>query len=130
MKKKFTCLHTTLGSDNKDVLKLKISKKGKLIIAIGEDKHTNKVKTKITQKQAQELYSGMEDVLETGRCNVIEIDDETSLDVDTVPCFDDTHYCFGIEYEEYSFDSVHLDRGDFKELSLQIRHFSVEGELL
>jgi len=128
MKRKFVCEHTSRGSDNKDILKIKVSKKGKLIIAIGEDKHNNKEKVKITEEQAQELSSGMEDVLENGRCNVLQVDDNKSIDVDTVSCFGDTHYCFGIE-TEYDFESVHLIKEDFEELYLQVRHFGMEGEL-
>ncbi|AOZ61649.1 hypothetical protein BJ4_26 [Bacillus phage BJ4] len=43
--RKWKCAHTTLGTNNYDILKIKVSKKGKLIIAIGEEEHNNKEKS-------------------------------------------------------------------------------------
>ncbi len=129
MKRKFLCEHTAQRSDNRDILKIKVSKKGKLIISIGEEKHTNREKVKITKEQAQEISAGMDDVLVNNRCNVVQVDDNKSIDVDTVLCFAGTHYCFGID-TEVDFESVHLIKGDFDKLCTQIRHFSIEGELV
>ncbi|AMW63250.1 hypothetical protein BI004_gp029 [Bacillus phage NotTheCreek] len=127
--RKWKCAHTTLGTNNYDILKIKVSKKGKLIIAIGEEEHNNKEKVKITQKQAQELFSGMGDVLEHGRCNVIDVNDDKRIDVDFINCLGTPHYCFGIE-SEYDFESVHIEKLQFEQVYEQIRHFGMEGELL
>ncbi|QDH49303.1 hypothetical protein PHIREBALL_28 [Bacillus phage Phireball] len=127
--REWKCAHTTLGTNNYDILKIKVSKKGKLIIAIGEKEHNNKEKVKITQEQAQELSSGMEDVLETRRCNVVKVNDNKNIDVDMINCLGTPHYCFGIE-SEYDFESVHLEKIQFEQVYEQIRHFGMEGELL
>ncbi|ADH03368.1 gp222 [Bacillus phage W.Ph.] len=128
MKKEFTCKHNE-SDRNEDLLRLKISKKGKLIIKMGNVNLGRLTKVKLTKKEAQELQDCMGDTLNTGYCRVVDKEDKYYIDVDLLNCFGENHYFFGVEVSE-SFESVHLSKEDFEELYTQIRHFSMEGELL
>ncbi|OTZ47965.1 hypothetical protein [Bacillus thuringiensis] len=129
MKTKFKCLHDKGTKGTCDRLKLKVNKKGKLVITIKDFEDKVLAKIKVNEDKAHEIQSAMDDVITYERCIEFEVSEGKMIDVDTVSCFNTTHYCFGVE-DNFSFESVHLTKEDFEELQTQIKHFSVEGELL